>query len=299
MSDDKITTRRDFIRGTTIGALGIALGCKSELGVLGRIVEGRARVVLIRHPDAVDDSGNYNDSVVGKMLDEAVTTLFEKGSQQEAWSGILQPNDILGIKTNVWGHLATPQAINLGVKKRAMEVGIPESNISIRDRGLLNDPIFTRSTALVNARPLRIHHWSGIGGCLKNYIMFVSQPWAYHGDSCADLGKLWKLPVAAGKTRLNILVVLNPHFHGIGPHNFSPRYTWPYGGLMVGTDPVALDSTGLRLLQAKQKEVFGDEPQGYTSPKHVGLAETRHGIGIADPDRIDIVRLGWTENSLI
>ena len=44
--------------------------------------------------------------------------------------------------------------------------------------------------------------------------------------------------------RLNILVMLTPQFHGVGPHSFSSRFTWPYGGLLVGTDPVAVDATG-------------------------------------------------------
>jgi hypothetical protein len=41
------------------------------------------------------------------------------------------------------------------------------------------------STALVNARPLRTHHWSGVGTCLKNYIQFVPEPSSYHDEGCS------------------------------------------------------------------------------------------------------------------
>ena len=300
MSEEQNSTRRDFIRGSAYGALGVALGLKAaKAGTLTRRVEGRAKVVLIRHADAVDAAGNYNGDVIARMLDDAVVELFGGANPSEAWGSILKPNDVLGIKTNVWNYLRTPEVLEQAIKSRAMEVGIAEGNISIKDRGVLDDPVFQRATALINARPVRIHHWSGIGGCIKNYIMFVRQPYTLHGDSCADLGTLMKLPIVEGKTRLHILVALKPQYWGIGPHHFDPQHSWAYKGLLVGTDPVALDSTGLRLLQAKRLEVFGEEPKGGTPAKHIALAETRHGIGIADPERIDIIRLGMTEGSLI
>ena len=300
MSEEMSSTRRDFIRGSAYGTLGVALGLKAaKAGTLNRRVEGRAKVVLVRHADAVNAAGDYNGEVIARMLDDAVVELFGGANPSEAWASILKPDDVLGIKTNVWRYLRTPESLEQAIKSHAMEIGIAESKISIKDRGVLDDPVFQRATALINARPVRIHHWSGIGGCIKNYIMFIRQPYTLHGDSCADLGTLMKLPAVEGKTRLHILVALTPQYWGIGPHHFDPKHSWAYKGLLVGTDPVALDSTGLRLLQAKRLEVFGEEPKGGTPAKHVALAETRHGVGIADPERIDIIRLGMTEESLI
>ncbi len=299
MTDERTITRRDFIRGTAYGAIGVAIGCRGEGVVKSRPTPGRAKVVLVRHPEAMDAAGRYNAVVIQQMLDDAVIELFGTATAIGAWREIVKPADVLGIKSNIWRFLPTPRELETAIKRRAMEAGVAERNISINDRGILNDPIFRRATALINARPLRIHHWSGIGGCIKNYIMFVSDPPSYHDDSCANLGALWKLPQVKGKTRLNILVVMRPHFHGFGPHNFNPEYTWQYKGLLVGTDPVALDSTGLRLLTAKREEFFDELPRGGTSPKHVALAETRHGIGVSDPQRIDLVTLGWTEGILI
>jgi hypothetical protein len=129
--------------------------------------------------------------------------------------------------------------------------------------------------------------------------MFVPKPQAYHGDSCADLAKIWKLPQVEGKTRLNILAVLTPQFHGIGPHHFNPKYTWPYKGLLVGLDPVAVDSTGVRVLLAKRREFFEEDRPINPPPKHVFLADTRHGLGTADPNRIELVKIGWEEDILI
>ena len=109
----------------------------------------------------------------------------------------------------------------------------------------------------------------------------------------------WKLPNVVGRTRLNVLVMLTPLFHGSGPHHYNPKYIWQYNGLLVGTDPVAVDSVGARIIEAKRKDYFKEERPINPSPKHIQLAETRHGLGIANPDRIDLIRLGWKDDSLI
>jgi len=91
--------------------------------------------------------------------------------------------------------------------------------------------------------------------------MFVPRPQDYHGDACASLGAIWHLPQLEGKVRLNVLVMLTPQFHSTGPHSFSPEHVWPYGGLIVGGE--------------------------------------RYGLGVSDPDRINLVRLGSMEDALI
>ena len=189
MIDHKVFTRRDFIRNTTYGTAALALGLKGGACAAARRQQGTTRVVLVRHPEAMDAAGAYNAEVIEGMLDDAVVELFGVDDPVEAWGGLVGPRDVLGIKSNVWRYLPTPGPVEQWIRRRAMDAGVLDENISIRDRGVLDDPIFQRATALVNARPLRAHHWSGIGGCIKNYITFVRQPWTYHGDSCADLAR--------------------------------------------------------------------------------------------------------------
>ncbi len=146
---------------------------------------------------------------------------------------------------------------------------------------------------------MRTHNWSGVGSLIKNYILFVPNPSVYHPDTCADLAKIWTLPNVAGKTRLNILVMLTPLFHGTGPHHYNPEYIWRYNGLLAGFDPVAVDATGVSILTAKRNQFFGEVRPLNPPPKHIFLADTRHHLGTADPDKIELVRLGWKENILI
>ncbi|HDZ42087.1 MAG TPA: DUF362 domain-containing protein [Bacteroidetes bacterium] len=259
----------------------------------------KSRVILIRDKDLLTDFNKPKPDRILTMIDQAVVALTGKGDPLEAWKEIVKPDDILGIKTNVWNYLPTPPELEQAIKTRAMEAGVRDENIGIKDRGLTREPLFQEATALINTRPLRTHAWSGVGSLIKNYIMFIDNPASLHGDSCADLASLWKLPEVEGKTRLNVLVMLNPLFHGVGRHHFSKEYTWEYCGLLVGFDPVAVDSVGIRILQAKRKEFFGEDRPLNPPAKHVFLADTRHKLGTADPEKIELIKLGWMEKSLI
>jgi hypothetical protein len=205
----------------------------------------------------------------------------------------------VGVKSNEWRFLPTPRELEIVIKERIMDAGVSKRHIGIDDRGVLENTRFLNATALINVRPLRTHHWAGVGSLIKNYIMFVKEPSAYHPDSCANLASIWKLPLVRGKTRLNILVLFTPLFHGIGPHHFNPKYIWAYRGLLMGFDPVAVDAIGVHILLAKRKESFGEVRPLNPPPKHIFLADTRHQLGTADPQKIDLIKIGWKEDNLI
>ncbi|UCH84080.1 MAG: DUF362 domain-containing protein [Candidatus Latescibacterota bacterium] len=291
-------TRREFLKATSSAALAGAVFMNTSETVHAEQAK-KTRVILVRDKTALDTENKPNGKVLADMLDKAVTKLVDAKSPDDAWSQIIQPDDVVGIKTNVWGYLPTPEALNKTIGERCQTVGVKKENISARDRGLLDDDVFVNATALINIRPARTHHWSGVGSLLKNYITFVREPWKYHDDSCADLAKLWELSVCKGKTRLNVLVVLTPLFHGVGPHHYNPEFTWAYKGLLVGFDPVAVDATGVRLLMARREVYFEEERPLDPPAKHVFLADTRHHMGTADPGKIELVKIGWQDDILI
>ncbi|MCK5077570.1 MAG: DUF362 domain-containing protein, partial [Calditrichia bacterium] len=282
----------------TTGAIAGALYFSSPIKGFSQ-KDKKTRVVLIRDKSVLDQNNKPRQEVLQQMLDGAVITLLNEKDPIKAWKKLINPSDIVGIKTNVWRNLATPKGLEESIKKRIMDCGVSAKNIGINDRGILSDPNFQKATALINTRPMRTHDWSGVGSLIKNYIMFVNKPYEYHNDSCADLASIWKLPIVEGKTRLNILVMLTPLFHSKGPHSFNPKYTWAYKGLLVGFDPVAVDSTGVRIFQAKRKEYFGEDRPISPPPKHIFLADTRHHLGTTDPAKIELIKLGWQDGVLI
>ena len=294
---NRIITRRDFLRTGSCVVMGGLMG----LPVLSKASAGKtqkSKVVLIRDSAAVDGT-SLRSNILEEMLDEAVTSLLGVTDVKSAWQELVRPADIVGIKSNAWSPLPTPAALEDAIAVRLMGAGVREENIAVDDRGIRRNPVFKNSTALINIRPMRTHHWAGLGTLLKNYIMFVSQPWMYHGNACERLAAIWQQPEIIGKTRLNILVMLTPQFHGVGPHHFSQRYIWPYGGLIVSTDPVAADATGARIIQAKRLEYFGEDKPISPPPRHIEAADVKFELGNSHPDRIDLIKIGWQKDLLI
>jgi len=288
-----VITRRDLLKAALGGIATLSAASLAE----GEQKAKRSKVVLIRHPDVLDKSGRINMKVLQEMLDEAVMELVGVKDPVESWKKLVKATDLVGIKTNVWAYLPTPKEVEEAIQRRLIDAGVKPENIRINDRQA--HTVLAPCTALINVRPVRTHWWSGIGGCIKNYIMFVTNPSDYHTDACSPLGSIWHLPIVKGKTRLNILLALTPLFHGRGPHHYDPRYVWQYKGIFVSFDPVAIDAMGLRLIQAKRLQYFGREIALETPPKHIVVADKKYKLGTSDPKRIEFVKLGWTEDALI
>ena len=298
MKKNRVITRRDFLRGTVYTALATSVGLDVPIEK-GVRAEEKAKVVLIRDENVIDQQGRINPEVVQKMLDQGVDALLNEENPVQAWKKLIKPSDIVGIKSNVWSPLPTPKALEAAIERRILEAGVPKKNISIDDRGLLENRVFLSSTALINARPLRTHYWSGIGGCIKNYIMFVSKPWLYHTDACSPLASIWNLPLVKGKTRLNILSLIRTQFYGRGAHYFDRRFISDYKGLLIGKDPVALDAVGARLLQLQRIAYFGEDRPLDTTPKHIFVADEKYKLGVSDLRHIEVIKLGWMKGALI
>ena len=295
----RVITRRDFMRTSSFMAVGGLMGLPLLGHSPGSAAEKKSKVILVRDKKVLDSHGRLRGDVLQDMLDRAVTSVFKTPDAVTAWRQLVGPGDIVGVKSNVWYYLPTPKPLETAILNRLLDAGVREENISIDDRGILRDPVFEQSTALINVRPMRTHNWSGLGTLIKNYIMFVPKPWRYHGNGCENLGAIWKLPHVKDRTRLNILVMLTPLFHGMGPHHFNRRYTWPYCGLIVSTDPVAADATGARIIQAKRNAFFGTLKPISPPPRHIEVADTRFGLGNSRKEFIRLIRLGWGEGILI
>jgi hypothetical protein len=296
MKQLSMVTRRDFLKGSA--GLIMATGFGASLPIQAR-AEDKTKVVVIRHQKVLGTDGKVDGTLLQAMLDEAVQTLLGEREAIKSWQRLFKKSDIIGIKSNAWRFLPTPTEMEQVLRRRLLDIGIPEEALAVDDRGVLTNPVFLRSTALINVRPVRIHHWSGVGTCLKNYIMFVPTPSAYHGEACSDLGKIWTLPQVRGKTRLNILVALTPQFYGRGSQSFDRRYLWPYNGLIVGTDPVSVDAVGAELLRMKRVTFFGEEKELDVQPIHIAVADKKYRLGISDLNRIEIIKLGWLDNVLL
>ena len=296
----RMVTRRDFMKGSASAVVGAAIPISRSSPVEGSNQRpDRSKVVLVRNADALDENSAFNGEVIQQMLDEAVVECFGAETPVDAFRKMLAPDHLVGIKTNGWSYLPTPSELEVAIKRRVLDVGVNEENISMLDGGVRTDPVFQNADSIINVRPLRTHYLSGVSGCMKNLIRFSDNFAKWHPNSCGDLGLLQTLPEVKGRLRLHILAALTPQFHGRGPHHFSRRYVWNYKGLIVGTDVVAVDAIGLELLKAKRTEVLGAADALPPVPKHIEIADKVHGLGNSDLDKIDLIKIGWQDDILI
>jgi hypothetical protein len=298
---ERLITRRDLLKKTALMAVGgtLLLNRPVSSWAWAKGEDAKSKVVLIRNQQLFAGGEQPDATIAAQMLDEAVSALTGKKTAEEAWASVIKPADIVGIKTNAWNKFPTPDIMNDLLKERVLQVGVKEENVSVNDRSVKDDPVFQNSTALINVRPMRTHAWSGVGSCIKNYIMFSPQPSSYHDDSCASLAALYDLPIVKGKTRLHVLVLFKPLFHHRTAQDASEEYMWKYSGLIVGFDPVAVDSVGLRIIQGKRNAFFQEDRPLNPPAKHIELADTRYHLGTANPAKIELVKLGWDEESFV
>ncbi len=104
----------------------------SPLGMPGLF---RGRVIEIREPKAI--VGNrVTQSIVRRMLEQAMTELTGEKSVRDAWGKFIDPTDIVGIKINPSGAPAccsSPEIIREIIDAVAL-VGVPLRNIVVYDR---------------------------------------------------------------------------------------------------------------------------------------------------------------------
>lgn len=298
MRSGRSISRRQFLKTASTATLATPLLLSGQERTAARAPR-KSRVILARDPEVLDEAGQPRQDLVQRMLDDGITALTGRPDPQSAWKTIIKPDDVVGIKNNRWAYLRTTAQVETALKTRILEVGVKEEDISVDDLNVLKNPVFQRATALVNARPMRSHHWAGVGSLIKNYIMFLPEPISIHPDSCADLASVWDLPVVKGKTRLNVLVMFTPQFHSFGPHGFNPKYVWKYHGVLMGFDPVAVDATGLRVIEAIRREYFGEDRPLSPPAKHIAIADTKYHLGTADPAKIELIKLGFDEGSFV
>lgn len=293
-------TRREILKGTALGAIGLALGL-NPLAAAGpnpplfAAEHPKSTVALIRRANAVNQNNEVQPDIVAEMLETALQTLTGQTDGVNAFGQYLRPADTVGIKFTrcPWVRIPTEQAVIDAVTKLVRAAGVPEKQIFAQDGGL---PV-QQCTALLNLPSVKVHSLTGISAALKNYINFSGNPSAYHYDNSVKLGEVWRLPEVKGKTRLIIVDMLRPYF-GSGPQ-VNPLHRWNYQGMLVGADPVALDTVCLSICQAKRNLFKGAEWLITPPPKSIAAADTQYGLGTSDPAQIKVIRIGWEQDLLI
>ena len=154
---------------------------------------------------------------------------------------------------------------------------------------LLSNTLARTCDAVINLPVLKDHGIAGVTLALKNLFGAIHNPNKYHtnaGDPyVADVNMF---PPIRRKVRLAICDALTAQYEG-GP-SYMPQWSWPYNGLMVARDPVALDYTGWQILERKRAEKgMKSLRELHREPLYISTAaDARHRLGTNDPNLIDV-----------
>ncbi len=156
--------------------------------------------------------------------------------------------------------------------------------------GLLSRILTEYCGGIVNIPVLKDHGIAGITCSLKNHFGSIHNPNKYHDNGCdpyiADLNSLEQI---RGKERLIIVDCLKVQYHG-GPA-YQPAYAFDYGGILVGTDPVAVDTIGFGIIEELRKNNGKEMLKGSKREPIYIKRSAEYGLGTDDPEQIELLDL--------
>lgn len=179
-------------------------------------------------------------------------------------------------------------------------------------RSYMASIVANRLDKIINVPTLKDHSASGITGCLKNvaYGTFNNvarshkEPYSFTNPL---IGVMCSVEPLRSKVVLNIMDGMRMVWHG-GPLTQNQKFIYPAGVLLIGTDPVAVDTVETEAIEKKRKEqgapsvwkhdpdsitkdsreFYGDASKNlfYRQPGHIPAAG-KLGLGVSDLKQID------------
>lgn len=229
---------------------------------------------------------------VDRLLSDTLDGLFDLRDNREGLRELFNPNDIIGIKVNCLSgrKMSTHYQLALSLAQALSGIGVRRENIIIWDRadadlkyagyklkrsrgdfqvygadtagysrelvihrsiGSFTTRIIDRVTAMINLPVLKDHGIVGVTLSLKNFFGAIHNPNKYHiNEGDPYVADLYSLPSICGKVKLTIIDGIVGQYEGGPPSH--PQWQWLFGGLIAGFDPVALDRTGLDIIERER-----------------------------------------------
>lgn len=290
----------------------------------------RPQVAVARRPGLVGARDALDPGKLADGLGGAVARATDEASPVDGLRRLFRPTDVVGIKVNCLGGfgVATRPEVALQIAGWLQAAGVPADRILIWDRTdrELSAAGYTRNdgpgvrvqgtngdwdrsltewgpsasqfarvmvddlTAVISVGRLKDHGLAGVTLSLKNWYGVVNNPNKLHAEGCAPyVPHLVAHPMIREKLRLSIVDGSTGQCHG-GPGR-APNWDWPFHGFLASTDPVALDTVGWQILEARRKEVglptLAEEER---APRYIAGA-AKLGLGIDDRTRIEVTEV--------
>jgi len=148
--------------------------------------------------------------------------------------------------------------------------------------------VTTECTALVSFGVVKDHDLAGVSAGMKNWYGVIHNPNKYHDNGCDPyIADVARHPFIRDKLRLTVLDGVVAQCHG-GPA-FRSGATFELGLVAASTDPVAADLWAWQVIEAERKRRGMPTLEEAGRPVHFLGTAARHGLGVADPDKLKLV----------
>jgi hypothetical protein len=244
-------------------------------GVRSRVVDVRSRAVV--HSSAVDRV------VLGEMFDEGIRKLTGASTVGDAWQSVLGSSERIVLKFNSVGAgvINTNDDLARLLVERLAQAGYgPEKIALVELPEFLPKQLGTRplergwggaievgagpeqlaqylheADAIINVPLLKTHQIAGMTCSMKNLShALIRHPARYHKDGCSPfVGQVIGAQEVSSKLRLNLANAIRVVARR-GPAAREEDIVG-CGALLLGFDPVALDSVGLSILSRERRQL--------------------------------------------
>ncbi len=293
---------------------------------------GRSRVVIAHDGNVRSTGSGFDAARLAQLLDRALQASFDRDSPVEAWKKVVRPGEVVGLKVNcLGGHgNATHRELVEVITERLRQAGVNEiviwdrqnsdlerAGFKIAERGsgvrcfgndvlgfeddlmtfgqagsLLCRTLTQVCDAVINLPVLKDHGIVGVSLAMKSLFGAIHNPNKYHSNAGDPyVADVYAFAPIRQKVRLHICDALNAQYDG-GP-SYMPQWMWPFNGLLVARDPVALDYVGWKIIEQKRVEM-GLPPlrEQKREPTYIATAaDAEHRLGTCDQKRIERVEV--------
>jgi hypothetical protein len=310
-----VSSRRQFLTGAVAGAVGLWAG-PAWAATFSKT--RRSRVALLENPRIMSDVGVHKRPLI-QSLDEGLCIALNKSSPAAAWQSILRKDDKILLKFSRADadRLFTSETMAEVVIGSMLSAGFEPGQITlleaalrtkwasdlakqefgwtqkVYDFGSGKEQLLRAAedaTAIINVPFLKAHRIAGMTGCLKNLSHgLIRRPALYHADQCCPyIPDIVAMPEIHGKLRLNIMNALRIVYDTRPDTAHDPVDV--ASALVVGTDPVAVDTIGQTVLDAMRREkgLTPVTPEPGMVLQHRLAAQK--GLGINNVEYIELVR---------
>ncbi len=291
----------------------------------GPAIVGLARADHVYLPDSIFipkfayPEGKIDYHVLELLVHRAVTA-WSGQQPDDFWTQNFLPNDRVGLMIDVQEPSVPPIVVE-AIIRRLVSTQVKAENILIfaadeRDlfaagfsldhdrpgvkaygaaslgyRKSISRILIDICDKIINVATLRPHPQLGMTGAVYNHL--ACAPATVARQVTADpqqLASVAARPLINQKIVLHFLVALHP-FYAV-PTEAQPKPRWEYAGLLLASDPVALDVVGLDILTAKRTQEGIEPAEPPTAEQYLQAAFSEYHLGQANRAEITVVTIG-------